>query len=204
MSKSLKNCSICHAAKHKTGKCFQKKLYDKIWFNQRQYIEDHVGLDNQDQNWVIRNICDVPNCDKNALKYLVTIMLRVYTYYSSHINKWYTIVPLTHCSPTKPLGKHTKLQLERLYVKIMTRIIDIFVEIRLDEKRYMKKEEEEAEQDQCPICLESIKGQKTCTTTCGHSFCSPCFFTAMQSQIDQRGVSTCPLCRAQCLGRSRY
>ena len=204
MSKSLKNCSICHAAKHKTGKCFQKKLYDKIWFNQRQYIEDHVGLDNQDQNWVIRHICDVPNCDKNALKYLVTIMLRVYTYYSSHINKRYTIAPLTHCSPTKPLGKHTKLQLERLYVKIMTRIIDIFVEIRLDEKRYMKKEEEEAEQDQCPICLESIKGQKTCTTTCGHSFCSPCFFTAMQSQIDQRGVSTCPLCRAQCLGRSRY
>ena len=121
-----------------------------------------------------------------------------------HNNKWYTIDARSE-TPTKPIGKHTKMQLENLYVRIVTRFIDTFVEIRLDEKRYMKKEEEEAEQDQCPICLESIKGQNTCTTTCGHSFCSPCFFTAMQSQIDQRGTSLCPLCRRTCIEtRPRY
>jgi hypothetical protein len=104
--------------------------------------------------------------------------------------------------PTKPIGKHTKLQLERLYVVIMKKVIDIFVEIRHDEKMFTKTEEED---EQCPICLESTKGQKTCTTECGHSFCSPCFFTAMQSQIDQRGTSVCPLCRATCIEtRSRY
>lgn len=204
MSKSSKNCNICHAAKHKTGKCFQKNLYDRLVGNVRQFIEDHVGLDNQDQNWVIRSVCAIPKCEKNALKYIVTTMLLVYSYYSPHNHKWYTIDARSE-TPTKPIGKHTKIQLENLYVRIMTKFIDTFVEIRLDEKKYMKKEEEEAEQDQCPICLESIEGQKTCTTTCGHSFCSPCFFTAMQSQIDQRGTSLCPLCRRTCIEtRSRY
>lgn len=204
MSKSSKNCNICHAAKHKTGKCFQKNLYDRLVGNIRQFIEDHVGLDNQDQNWVIRSVCAIPKCEKNALKYIITTMLFVYQYYSPYNNKWYTIDARSE-TPTKPIGKHTKMQLENLYVRIVTRFIDTFVEIRLDEKRYMKKEEEEAEQDQCPICLESIKGQNTCTTTCGHSFCSPCFFTAMQSQIDQRGTSLCPLCRRTCIEtRPRY
>ena len=202
MSKSLKNCSICHAAKHKTGKCFQKNLYDKLIFNQQRYIEDHVGLDNQDTCWVIRNICEVPLCDKNSLKYIVTCLLRKNIYYSSINNKWYEI-DASCVKQTKPIGKHTKLQLERLYVVIMKKVIDIFVEIRHDEKMFTKTEEEEDEQ--CPICLESTKGQKTCTTECGHSFCSPCFFTTMQSQIDQRGKSTCPLCRTTCLEtRSRY
>ena len=203
MSKSLKNCSICHAAKHKTGKCFQKNLYDKLISNQQRYIEDHVGLDNQDTCWVIRNICEVPLCDKNSLKYIVTCLLRQNIYYSSINNKWYEI-DASCVKPTKPIGKHTKLQLERLYVVIMKKVIDIFVEIRHDEKMFTKTEEEE-EDEQCPICLESTKGQKTCTTECGHSFCSPCFFTTMQSQIDQRGKSTCPLCRTTCLEtRSRY
>jgi hypothetical protein len=203
MSKSLKNCSICHAAKHKTGKCFQKNLYDRLVGNVRQFILDHVGLDNQDQDWVIRSVCVVPKCEKNALKYIITKMLYVSSYYSPDINKSYTI-DVTGENPTKPLGKHTKLQLEHLYVRIVRRLIDIFVEVRLDEKRYMKKNEEEEEQ-QCPICLESTKDKKTCTTTCGHSFCSPCFFTTMQSQIDQRGTSTCPLCRTTCLSsRSIY
>ena len=70
MSKSSKNCNICHAAKHKTGKCFQKNLYDRLVGNVRQFIEDHVGLDNQDQNWVIRSVCAIPKCEKNALKYI--------------------------------------------------------------------------------------------------------------------------------------
>ena len=201
MSKSLKNCSICHAAKHKTGKCFQKNLYDKLISNQQRYIEDHVGLDNQDTCWVIRNICEVPLCDKNSLKYIVTCLLRKNIYYSSINNKWYEI-DASCVKPTKPIGKLTKLQLERLYVVIMKKVIDIFVEIRHDEKMFTKTEEED---EQCPICLESTKGQKTCTTECGHSFCSPCFFTTMQSQIDQRGKSTCPLCRTTCLEtRSRY
>ena len=201
MSKSLKNCSICHAAKHKTGKCFQKNLYDKLISNQQRYIEDHVELDNQDQNWVIRSVCEVPLCDKNSLKYIVTCWMRKTIYYSSINNKWYEI-DASCVKPTKPIGKHTKLQLERLYVVIMKKVIDIFVEIRHDEKMFTKTEEED---EQCPICLESTKGQKTCTTECGHSFCSPCFFTTMQSQIDQRGKSTCPLCRTTCLEtRSRY
>ena len=202
MSKSLKNCSICHAAKHKTGKCFQKNLYDKLISNQQRYIEDHVELDNQDQNWVIRSVCEVPLCDKNSLKYIVTHWLIIKKiYYSSINNKWYEI-DASCVKPTKPIGKHTKLQLERLYVVIMKKVIDIFVEIRHDEKMFTKTEEED---EQCPICLESTKGQKTCTTECGHSFCSPCFFTTMQSQIDQRGKSTCPLCRTTCLEtRSRY
>ena len=202
MSKSLKNCSVCHAAKHKTGKCFQKNLYDKLISNQQRYIEDHVELDNQDQNWVIRSVCEVPLCDKNSLKYIVTHWLIIKKiYYSSINNKWYEI-DASCVKPTKPIGKHTKLQLERLYVVIMKKVIDIFVEIRHDEKMFTKTEEED---EQCPICLESTKGQKTCTTECGHSFCSPCFFTTMQSQIDQRGKSTCPLCRTTCLEtRSRY
>ena len=199
MSKSLKNCSLCHAAKHKTGKCFQKNLYDRLIGNLRQFIQDHVGLDNQDQNWVIRSVCEVPKCEKNALKYIVTYWLYERCFFSPASNKWYKI-DASGEKPTKPLSKHTKLQLERLYVRIMKRIIHIFVEIRYDEKKYMKEEEE-----QCPICLESTKDKKICTTTCGHSFCSPCFFTTMQSQIEQRGKSTCPLCRTTCLEtRSRY
>jgi len=60
--------------------------------------------------------------------------------------------------PTKPIGKHTKLQLERLYVVIMKKVIDIFVRNNDMMKKIVYKKQEE--DDECPICLESTKGQK--------------------------------------------
>ena len=42
--------------------------------------------------------------------------------------------------------------------------------------------------DKCPICLQNI-GEDSCTTKCGHTFCTGCLLKAFQKN------SSCPLCR---------
>ena len=42
--------------------------------------------------------------------------------------------------------------------------------------------------DSCPICLKII-GEDSCTTKCGHRFCTGCLLKAVQSNV------SCPMCR---------
>lgn len=202
MSKSLKNCNICHSAKHKTTKCIQYQFCNDMLATKLEYIANTFGIINADRNIdFVRatfQILNVPCCGKNTLKYMVNRLLNQTVFWSAESNKQYFI--RHHKQPSKPIGKMTFVQLQYFYKNLMQANINFYKEFNTDSENNTDPND-----DTCPICLESTKGQKTCTTECGHSFCSPCFFTAMQSQIDQRGTSVCPLCRATCIKtRSRY
>ena len=43
----------------------------------------------------------------------------------------------------------------------------------------------------CPICMESIGINDSCTAKCGHSFCLGCLAKSLQDR------NTCPLCRQE-------
>jgi hypothetical protein len=43
----------------------------------------------------------------------------------------------------------------------------------------------------CPICMEPIGINDSCTTKCGHSFCLGCLAKSLQDR------NTCPLCRQE-------
>ena len=199
---SLKICTICHSAKHQTRKCIQYDFCNDMLTHKLEYIATTFGLTNPNRNIDLVNatfqILKVPCCGKNTLKYMVSRLLNQTVFWSAEGNKQYFI--RHHTKPTKPIGKMTFVQLQNLYKKVIQANINFYKEFKTDYENNT-----DANDDTCPICLESTKGQKTCTTECGHSFCTPCFFTAMQSQIDQRGTSVCPLCRATCIQtRSRY
>ena len=51
---------------------------------------------------------------------------------------------------------------------------------------------EEREESKCGVCWE-ILGEKKVVTTCGHKYCSSCFFTWFKSNAN------CPLCRKKFL-----
>ena len=44
--------------------------------------------------------------------------------------------------------------------------------------------------DSCPICLKNI-GEDSCTTKCGHKFCTGCLLKAVQRN------NSCPMCRGE-------
>jgi hypothetical protein len=50
--------------------------------------------------------------------------------------------------------------------------------------------------DSCPICLEEIGEKNNCITECGHKFCLKCLSISLQ------GKNTCPMCRAELVGKS--
>jgi hypothetical protein len=167
-----------------------------------EFIANIFGLKKVDRNidfvHATSQILKVPCCDKNTLKYMVSRLLNQTLFWSGADYSQSFI--RHHKQPTKPIGKMTFVQLQNLYKRVMQANIDFYKEIAADSAA-----DADATDESCPICLESTKGKQTCTTTCGHSFCSPCFFTTMQSQIDQKGSSTCPLCRTTCLNsRSMY
>jgi len=56
--------------------------------------------------------------------------------------------------------------------------------------------EPEKEIDSCPICLEEIGEKNNCITECGHKFCLKCLSISLQ------GKNTCPMCRAELVGKS--
>ena len=43
----------------------------------------------------------------------------------------------------------------------------------------------------CPICMDPIGINDSCTTKCGHSFCLGCLVKSLQDR------NTCPLCRQE-------
>lgn len=192
----LRTCTICHAAKHQTRKCRMYSFYNDILQDKIDYMSSNVGYPDKNVVYVTERILAVPSCDKNGLKYMVTRLLKKSFHWSISNCKTY---PIDHKQPTKPIGKMTKLQLEQLYKKVMQEKIAIYVDIRKQEEQITIANSDES----CPICLESIKEKNTCTTTCGHSFCSNCFFQTIQTQLDQRRTSCCPLCRTECIS-SRY
>ena len=56
--------------------------------------------------------------------------------------------------------------------------------------------EQEKDIDSCPICLDKIGEKNNCITECGHKFCLKCLSIALQ------GKNTCPMCRAELVGKS--
>ena len=66
----------------------------------------------------------------------------------------------------------------------------------------------EEEEDDCPICLETLAPEKTCTLTCQHKYHVECLSTYARSvESRQRQKPSCPMCRGdlvldKCMTRS--
>ena len=197
---SLKICTICHSAKHRTRKCIQYDFCNDMLVHKLEFIANTFGLTKVDRNidfvHATSQILKVPCCGKNTLKYMVSRLLNQTLFWSGAD---YTQSFIRHHKqPTKPIGKMTFVQLQNLYKMVMQANIDFYKESAADSAA-----DADATDESCPICLESKKEKNTCTTTCGHSFCSNCFFQTIQTQLDQRRTSCCPLCRTECIS-SRY
>ncbi len=181
-------CNLCNSSKHKDKKCPKFAQLDAI-------IGAQVGLMmSRDSRYYKGQFLRIGQAFDKPVLMLCAKYLDRGVYCGSEY------LTIGREGRTKPLSKYTKKQLvhelDRDLNNLSTMISNILEE---------KEQEAAAQEESCPICLESFEGKQTCTTKCGHSFCSSCFFTTMQSQIDQRGSSTCPLCRSQCLEtRSRY
>ena len=64
-------------------------------------------------------------------------------------------------------------------------------------------EEKEKEDDECSICLQSLKCEPCFTTLCRHTFHKSCFNSCKrvyleQDENDDKTCCPCPLCRANC------
>ncbi len=179
-------CKLCNSSKHKDRKCPKSAQLDAI-------IGAQVGLMmSRDSRYYKGQFIRIGEAfDKSVL-----IMCTKYLDRGVYCGSEY--LTITRECRTKPLSKYTKKQLVHELDRDLNTLSTMISNIREE-----KEAEAGAEEDSCPICLESFKGKQTCTTTCGHSFCSSCFFTTMQTQIEQSGSSTCPLCRTQCL-QTRY
>ena len=78
----------------------------------------------------------------------------------------------------------------------MDRIIVAYRKIMIERQRAHARDHARAESAKtCPICIEQIgqNGQNTesCTTVCGHTFCTPCFLRLLNSDAQVK----CPCCR---------
>jgi hypothetical protein len=88
----------------------------------------------------------------------------------------------------KPLSKYTYKYLYRLCEHEINAIHNMINEFR---------NRNECNIESCPVCLDDITSStNTCTTNCGHTFCSPCFITILNNGVNNREIRVnCPMCR---------
>jgi hypothetical protein len=68
-------------------------------------------------------------------------------------------------------------------------ILELNEKIEKIEKKEKIEKIEKIEKKECAICLDEIKQDNTCTTSCNHSFCLSCLLKSYKKN------KTCPLCR---------
>ena len=88
------------------------------------------------------------------------------------------------------------------YSNIKKKIYAIICSI-IEEKKEEKEEDKEQEDDECSICLQSLKCEPCFTTLCRHTFHKSCFNNCKrvyleQDENDDKTCCPCPLCRANC------
>ena len=68
----------------------------------------------------------------------------------------------------------------------------------IDEIREKNTSIVSVEVEPCPLCMEDITSTtNTCTTNCGHTFCSPCFTKLLNHGVNSRSSTVnCPISRA--------
>ena len=93
----------------------------------------------------------------------------------------------------KPLSKYTYKQLYIICEHGINSMHKIINEIREKNTSIASVEVES-----CPVCMEDITSTtNTCTTNCGHTFCSPCFTKLLNHGVNSRSITVnCPMCRA--------
>ena len=87
------------------------------------------------------------------------------------------------------------------YSNIKKKIYAIICSIIEEEKE--ETEEKEKTDDECAICLQSLKCEPCFTTLCRHTFHKSCFNSCKrvyleQDENDHKTCCPCPLCRANC------
>lgn len=94
----------------------------------------------------------------------------------------------------KPLSKYTYKQLYIICEHGINSMHKIISEIRKTNTSTSSVDEVES----CPVCMEDITSTtNTCTTNCGHTFCSPCFTTILNNGVNSRTMRVdCPMCRS--------
>ena len=94
----------------------------------------------------------------------------------------------------KPLSKYTYKQLFIICERGINSMHKMINEIC--EKNTSTSSVDEVEP--CPLCMEDITSTtNTCTTNCGHTFCSPCFTKLLNHGVFSREIQVnCPMCRA--------
>ena len=93
----------------------------------------------------------------------------------------------------KPLSKYTYKQLYNICKRGIKSLYKMIDEIREKNTPIVSVEVEP-----CPLCMEDITSTtNTCTTNCGHTFCSPCFTKLLNHGVNSRSsMVNCPMCRA--------
>jgi hypothetical protein len=60
------------------------------------------------------------------------------------------------------------------------------------------------EREPCVICFETHDAKQLTTTTCGHTFCRPCFSKVLDTCYYDDKKLSCPYCRNDKIGLWRY
>jgi hypothetical protein len=60
------------------------------------------------------------------------------------------------------------------------------------------------EREPCIICFETHDAKQLTTTTCGHTFCRPCFSKVLHTCYYDDKELSCPYCRNDKIGLWRY
>lgn len=71
-------------------------------------------------------------------------------------------------------------------------------------KKIDNKERRALEREPCAICYDIHGAKRLTTTSCGHTFCRPCFSKVLETNyFDDKEIS-CPYCRNDRITLSRY
>jgi hypothetical protein len=103
---------------------------------------------------------------------------------------------------SKPISKMTNNQLGFACEAKLQELVQMDRMMMIERRIMIERQRAHARAESaktCPICIEPIgqngqNGQKTesCTTVCGHTFCTPCFLRLLNSGYAQ---VKCPCCR---------
>lgn len=171
-----KTCAYCSGNHANEGKCAQ---YGRDHSIALSISCTNVSSDDKLQT----NLNNVP---KNILRLTVGIheMGKVYR---GHI-----LYPRVQRS--KPLSKFTKKQLIDRIIQT-SKDFDEQADTIVAREKKEHTEREQAEENVCPICLDTLSNQAQCTSPCGHTFCSSCFITHLSTELSRRNTVKCPCCR---------
>ena len=84
------------------------------------------------------------------------------------------------------------------YSNIKKKIYAIICSIIEEEQEKEKEKEKEKEDDECSICLQSLKCEPCFTTLCRHTFHTNCWHRMVDDSAKSFKQTRCPLCRAKC------